>query len=359
MRHVYWALLLALCLSLIGTAGFSETAQDTKEETAEYYGYIGKRMNVYRWGDEDSIILGTIEEGEQVDVYVKGRTWTRIAYEGGVDGMGYVRTKFVERVQRKNPFDGAMPGTSEHVAVGRAIKDISFKPEGYRYPIEVKTGSWLSIEKIRDGRAYFPYMREETNVSVKLDALEVYDFVPWADAQPGDLLYAFTTFYTTSLNKEGNAGRMYNIALASERLTNIRVKAGESFSFNEICAPYTKENGYRSAPILAGDSEFGYGGGVCQVCSTIYNIVLRVPTVIEKMNWHSQGGVSYLPAGFDATVGTQSDMVFRNILPYDLRIEFENVDGTMTAFFFRAEEDTAQVGESTERTKEHEDSDFQ
>ena len=85
----------------------------------------------------------------------------------------------------------------------------------------------------------------------------------------------------------------------------------------------------------------GYGGGVCQVCSTIYNIVLRVPTVIEDMNGHSQGGVSYLPAGFDATVSAVSDMVFRNILPYDLRIEFENLEGTMTAFFFRDYEETA------------------
>ncbi len=339
MRRLAVALLMALLMGLAAPSGVCEAAQDTKEEAvqeeAEFYGYIGKRMDVYRWGDEDSHVLGKIEAGTVVDVYVKGRTWTRIAYEDGVDGMGYVRTKFVERVQRKNPFDGPMPGTSEHVAVGLALKDLTFKPEGYRYPIEVKAGSWLSIEEIKNGRAYFPYMREPDNVSVKTENLKIYGFVPWEEAQPGDLIYAFTTFYTTSPYKEGNVGRMYNIALASERLTGIRVKAGESFSFNAICGPYTKENGYKSAPILAGDSDFGYGGGVCQICSTIYNIVLRVPTVIEKMNWHSQGGVSYLPAGFDATVGTNSDMVFRNILPYDLRIEFENLDGTMTAFFFR------------------------
>ena len=83
----------------------------------------------------------------------------------------------------------------------------------------------------------------------------------------------------------------------------------------------------------------GYGGGVCQVCSTIYNIVLRVPMVIEDMNWHSQGGVSYLPAGFDATVSDTKDMVFRNILPYDVRIEFESLDGVMTAFMFRVYEE--------------------
>ena len=28
-------------------------------------------------------------------------------------------------------------------------------------------------------------------------------------------------------------------------------------------------------------------------------------------------------------------MIFRNILPYDVRIEFESLDGVMTAFMFR------------------------
>ena len=199
----------------------------------------------------------------------------------------------------------------------------------------MSAGSWLSIERLKNDRAYFPYKREPENVSVRTDRLKIYDFMPWDEAKPGDLLYAYTTFYTTSMKKEGNYGRLHNIALAAERLTGVRVKAGETFSFNEVCGPYTEENGYKSAPILSGESEMGYGGGVCQVCSTIYNIVLRIPTVIEEMNWHSQGGVSYLPAGFDATVGTNSDMVFRNILPYDLRIEFEAHDGVMTAFMFR------------------------
>ena len=321
-----FALLAALLLLALPALAEEET------ETAAYYGVIGKRMNVQRWATEDSTVLGVIEAGTAVDVYNKGRTWTRIAYG---DGQGYVLTKYVELVQRKNPFDGPMPGTSRHVAVGCVLQDATFLPEGYQYAIKVTAGSWLSIEEIRDGRAYFPYRREPENVSVSTERLKLYDFVPWEEAQPGDLLYAFTTFYTTSLSKEGNAGRLYNIALASERLTGIHVKAGESFSFNAVCGPYTKENGYRSAPILSGESAMGYGGGVCQVCSTLYNIVLRVPAVIEDMHWHSQGGASYLPAGFDATVSATKDMVFRNVLPYDVRIEFESQDGVMTAFLFR------------------------
>ena len=333
MKKRFFAAMLLMLLMII--MPFASGVADESEQ-ALYYGVIGKKMTVHRWGDENSVSFGTIEAGTVVDVYQKGRTWTRIDFDGR---QGYVLTKFVERVQRKDPFQGPMPGTSRHVAVGYVLRDMAFKPEGYKYPVWVKEGSWLSIERIKNDRAYFPYRREAEDVNVRTENLKIYDFVPWDAAKPGDLIYAFTTFYTTSLNKEGNYGRLHNIALATERLTGIRVKEGETFSFNEICGPYTKENGYRSAPILSGESEMGYGGGVCQVCSTFYNIVLRVPMVIEDMNWHSQGGVSYLPAGFDATVSASSDLVVRNILPYTLRIEFESLDGVMTAFLFRDYED--------------------
>lgn len=324
--------LAAACLLLAALPARAETTAAEAQEAAQYYGEIGRRMTVRRSADENAEALGTLEAGTIVDVYAKGRTWTRIDYNGR---QGYVLTKYIERVQRKNPFDGPMPGVSRHVAVGYVLRDTSFLPEGYRYPIAVSEGSWLSIEEIRDGRVYFPYKRLEDNVSMSADQLKLFSFVPWDEALPGDLLYAFTTFYSTSTAKEGNAGRLKNIALASERLTGIRVKAGECFSFNAICGPYTQENGYYSAPILSGESSMGYGGGVCQICSTLYNIVLRVPAVIEDMNWHSQAGTSYLPAGFDATVSNTKDMVFRNVLPYDVRIEFESLDGVMTAFLFR------------------------
>lgn len=299
---------------------------------APYYGVIGTKMHM-RWSpSENSDSMRLLEPDTVVDVYTRGRTWTCIAYDGRI---GYVKTKYIERVQRKNPFDGPMPGTSSHVAVAFVKEKTSFRAEGYKNPIVVTPGSWLTVQRFKDGRAYFPYMRQEESVYVSADKLKIYDFVPWDEAKPGDLLYAFTTFYSTSTSKDGNTGRMHNIELAAERLTSIRVKEGESFSFNAICGPYTKENGYRLAPILSDAGDKGYGGGVCQVCSTIYNIVLRVPAVIEDMNWHAQAGTSYLPGGFDATVSNEKDMVFRNVLPYDLRIEFECQDGVMTAFLFR------------------------
>ncbi|MBQ2990266.1 MAG: VanW family protein [Clostridia bacterium] len=327
LRAVWTALILLAALTVCAAA----EEKDTKE-TPQFYGVIGTKMHMRYKPQENASSLMLLEPGTVVDVYSKGRTWTRMAHEGRI---GYVKTKYIELVQRKDPFQGPMPGTRAHAAVGFVLEDTSFTAEGYKSAVRVSRGAWLSIEKLSDGKAYFPYMRAAKNASVSADKLRIYEFIPWDEAKPGDLLHAFTTFYSTSQTKEGNTGRMYNIALAAQRLTGIRIEPGESFSFNAICAPYTRENGYKTAPVLGGESDMGYGGGVCQVCSTIYNIALRVPTVIEDMNWHAQAGTSYLPGGFDATVSDEKDMVFRNILPYALRLEFESQDGVMTAFLFR------------------------
>lgn len=318
---------------LLAVLGFSCSAeQNFDEETALFTGVIGRKMSVLNRASDRAGTLGRVMPGERVDVFWKGKKWSRI---GTQDLMGYVNTKYVELVQRKNPYLGPMPGVSRHIALACATEDFTFKPKGYRYPIQVKKGALLSIESQKNGKVYFPYRREEDRVAVKEAVLELTEFVPWEEAKPGDLLYAFTTFYSVSTQKEGNVGRMYNIQLAADRLSHIIIPAGESFSFNSICGPYTEENGYQPAPILAGESSMGFGGGVCQVCSTIYNIVLRMPTVVEDMNWHSQGGVSYLPSGFDATVSNTKDMVFRNALPYTVRLEFENLYGVMTALLYR------------------------
>jgi len=222
------------------------------------------------------------------------------------------------------------------------LEDTSFVPPGNKNPVKLKAGTYMSVAEVKEEkqeeRAFFPYMRLERYASVPTSKLELTYFTPWDRARPGDLICAFSTFYSTSRSLRLNEGRMANIDLARERLNGVVVGSGEVFSFNEICAPYTKENGYYRAPILSGAGDSGYGGGTCQVNSTLYNIVLRVPAVIVEMNWHSQGGVKYLPAGFDATVGSRSDMKYRNVLPYAVRIGFTSGNGVMTALLYRAAE---------------------
>ena len=64
----------------------------------------------------------------------------------------------------------------------------------------------------------------------------------------------------------------------------------------------------------------------------VYKWELQIPKLMPELK---RRAYLYLPAGYDATVSNTKDMVFRNILPYDIRIEFESKDGVMTAFMFR------------------------
>jgi len=308
-------------------------------EPTEFIGIAGKNLKLHRSRDAKSAVLRTIPAGTELDVIEKGKKWTKVLYDGV---EGFTDTKFTERVQRRDPFGGNMPGVSVHIALARALEDTSFVPPGRKNPVKLAAGTAMSVAYVKEEKKvekiFFPYMRLDKYASLPTGKLALEYFVPWEQAQPGDLLYAFSTFYTTSRTVRLNEGRMANIAIACERVNGVVIGSGEEFSFNEHCAPYTKENGYHLAPILSGSADSGYGGGTCQVNSTLYNIVLRVPAVILEMNWHSQAGVKYLPSGFDATVGARSDMRFRNVLPYGVRIGYTYGGGVMTALLYRADE---------------------
>ena len=85
----------------------------------------------------------------------------------------------------------------------------------------------------------------------------------------------------------------------------------------------TPEDGYEKADIFDKDGNKikGYGGGNCQISSTLYNALLSLPsiTIIERHD-HSQK-VYYVPIGKDAAVAYGSiDFKFRNDYDYDIKI---------------------------------------
>jgi len=76
---------------------------------------------------------------------------------------------------------------------------------------------------------------------------------------------------TTRFGSEPKA-RNENISLAANSIKGKIIEPGEVFSYNDAVGPTTKENGYKRARIFVrGKKALGYGGGVCQVSSTLYN----------------------------------------------------------------------------------------
>lgn len=144
--------------------------------------------------------------------------------------------------------------------------------------------------------------------------------------QVKDILGTFTTSYAGS-----SEGRCKNVENGAGLLDGTLLYPGEILSVYETVSPFTYDNGYR----LAGAYENGrtiqsYGGGICQVSTTLYNAVLRAELeVIERQN-HSMI-VHYVELSEDAAIsGTEKDFKFKNNLDTPVYIEGKAGDNSIT-----------------------------
>ena len=119
--------------------------------------------------------------------------------------------------------------------------------------------------------------------------------------------------------------RHENIVLALISINNQIVWPGETFSFNDVVGPRTPERGYRPAPIIGGDG-IGFGGGICQVSTTLYNAVAKAGLQVVERHLHSSR-VPYVAPGKDATVvyGAQN-LRFINNLDHPVIIKLVSIE---------------------------------
>lgn len=145
------------------------------------------------------------------------------------------------------------------------------------------------------------------------------------------------TLGTYSTNYGGSsAARASNIRTASNTISGLELLPGERFDFNKVVGERKASTGYLQAPVYIiknGEtvSEMDYGGGICQVSSTIYCAASRAKLRIITRVSHSKD-VSYVPKGMDATVSWGGpDFVFENSTDYPIRILLEANSGILTA----------------------------
>lgn len=117
---------------------------------------------------------------------------------------------------------------------------------------------------------------------------------------------------TTRFDAE-SPGRASNIARAAGLLDGTLVKAGETFSFNKSVSLLNGQGDFEKAPVIVDDQLVDdFGGGICQVTTTLYGAVLLSGLEIVERSPHSKP-VKYVPPGLDATVADGLiDFRFRN-----------------------------------------------
>lgn len=130
------------------------------------------------------------------------------------------------------------------------------------------------------------------------------------------------SFKTKILDVHKN--RVDNIKRASNEFNNYVLEPGKTFSFNAIVGKRNSSDGYKKAKILVdGEQDEAFGGGICQLSSTIYNAAKKLGLKITERHTHSNE-IYYLPIGQDAAVNYGSkDLKFINTKSYPIKFKIK------------------------------------
>lgn len=146
-----------------------------------------------------------------------------------------------------------------------------------------------------------------------------------------------SSFTTKIYTKDSD--RQNNITIACSTLNDTIVENGNTFSFSNVVGKATTGKGYKKADVFKnGNVIEALGGGLCQISTTLYNAVLKIPNAkVTERHSHSNK-VPYIKSGKDAAVsyGTY-DFKFVNNTGNSLKIKAENTPNNMTIKILKIE----------------------
>jgi len=200
------------------------------------------------------------------------------------------------------------------VTIGRnASGSIVF--EGAGFPgrtVDLETAVTLTLEALQTGVAdiHLPMIEKQPRVVVtdsKLSSLGIKELVTIGESD-----------FTGSTQN-----RIHNVRTGLNRFNGHLIEKGETFSFVKRLGPVDAAAGYRKELTIIGDKTLpDYGGGLCQVSSTMYRGVWEYGFPITQRKNHSYAVSYYAPQGTDATVYPPNvDIKFLNDSPGALLIQ--------------------------------------
>jgi len=150
---------------------------------------------------------------------------------------------------------------------------------------------------------------------------------------PDDALNAINEVrseFTTKFS-EGKVSRSANIRLSAKRIDGLVLAPGQTFSFNKVVGKRGPETGFQVAGVYKnGKRDVDFGGGICQVSTTLYNAALIADLKIPKRQNHSMP-VPYVPLGRDAAVDYNGiDLIVENNLDTPIALHASVSSGQIT-----------------------------
>ena len=118
-----------------------------------------------------------------------------------------------------------------------------------------------------------------------------------------------STFYGSSGN------RVHNVRTGAQKINGSLVAPGDTFSTGDTLGSINRSTGYLQELVIKGNKTVPeYGGGLCQIATTMFRATLQSGMeIVERHNHAYRVGYYEPPIGMDATIYIPSpDLKFRN-----------------------------------------------
>jgi vancomycin resistance protein YoaR len=206
----------------------------------------------------------------------------------------------------------------------------TFKSDGQKaWVVPGILGQTLNREKTAETISAASLETADRTAEVGVDTTEPELTTEEAEARGiTDLLASYTTPPYT-----GTANRQVNVRITTEYASNVMLAPGEVYNFDKQIGPRTAARGYKLAPGIVGPGKLEdvYGGGICQVSTTLFNAVFFAGLEVVERHNHSIY-IDHYPKGRDATVtGGGKNLRFKNDTAHWIWIRGTS-DGVTTTF---------------------------
>ncbi len=179
------------------------------------------------------------------------------------------------------------------------------------------------IKIVQEGKEGTQLMLEESSRRIRDDILagvaktELFVAItsPLIDESQFDVLGLKTLLGKGESNFRGSSkSRIKNINVAADKISSTLIKPGEEFSFVNTLGKVDARSGYLPELVIKGKKTIPeYGGGICQVSTTLFRAALNAGLPITARQNHSYIVNYYGKPGLDATIYIpKPDFKFKN-----------------------------------------------
>ncbi|MCK5416212.1 VanW family protein [Candidatus Parcubacteria bacterium] len=218
--------------------------------------------------------------------------------------------------------------------------DIDIKPSNAKF--EIKDGKVIEFQTSEDGRELniqssfekieFEFIEEKNN-EIELAIKELKSELQTEEVNDLGIKELLGTGESNFSGSPKN--RRHNIKIGATSVNGTLIKPGDEFSLVKILGKINKESGYLPELVIKGNRTIAeYGGGLCQVGTTMFRGTVDSGLPVTARRPHSYRVSYYEPAGTDATIyNPWPDYKFKNDTEHHILLQ-SRIEGDYLYFDF-------------------------